>query len=129
MIPSNVDIKAIPHHQHRYPTCGDWWFDGESLQIRVSQELPPESQHLVSLHEYAEAIMCTANGVTQKQVDDFDMNFEANRKPDDESEPGDQLTAPYNRQHRLATAIETVLAAQMGVGWLEHEKAIGELFE
>jgi hypothetical protein len=126
----NVTIKPIPHKEHRYPTCGDWWFDDNGdMQIRVSKELPDASQHLVALHEYAEALMCRASGVTQKDVDNFDMNFEANRKPDDNSEPGDHIEAPYYREHGIATALERMVATQMGIGWMEHEQAIGDLFK
>lgn len=125
----NVIIKAIPHASHRYPTCGDWWFEDGTLHIRVSQELSEKSQQLVVLHELAEVIMCQANGVTQEAVDQFDMNFEANRHPDDESEPGDHADAPYKDQHGLATAIERIAATQMGVNWAEHELDITKLFE
>jgi hypothetical protein len=67
----NITIKSIPHAKHRYPTVGDWWFEdgGETLQIRVSQELPQKSQDLVVLHELAEVFMCRANGVGQLEVD------------------------------------------------------------
>lgn len=126
----NIVIKSIPHKDHRYPTCGDWWFEPDgSLQIRVSQEMPEKSQQLVALHELAEVMMCLSNGVGQEEVDKFDMDFEKHRHPSDESEPGDHWDAPYHVQHRLATAIETIAAAQMGVPWLEHEKEIGKLFE
>ena len=125
-----INIESIPHSTHRYPTCGDWWFDADgSLQIRVSEEMPDTSKELVVLHELAEVLMCKANGVTQKQVDDFDMAYESNRKPGDESEPGDQKNAPYFVQHGLATGIERIVATQMGVVWPEHEAAIGKLFE
>lgn len=126
---ARVIIESIPHKDHRYPTCGDWLFENGVLRIFVSEELPEDSQDLVAIHELCEAKMCIANGVTQKQVDDFDMNFEANRKDGDESEPGDHVEAPYHKQHRISTAIETMLAAQMGVGWQEHEAAIEKLFE
>lgn len=125
-----IVIKSIPHATHRYPTCGDWFYDDDgTLNILVSEEMPKESQQLVALHELAECLMCAANGVTQKIVDDFDMTYEANRKPGDESEPGDQKDAPYFSQHGLATGIERIIATQMGVSWIEHEAAIGKLFE
>jgi hypothetical protein len=126
----DIIIKAIPHSAHRYPTCGDWWYDADGhMHIRVSQELPQLSQDLVVIHELAEARMCYANGVTQKQVDDYDMNFEANRVAGDDSEPGDHLDAPYFKQHQLATIIEAMVATQMGVNWEEHERDITALFE
>jgi len=125
----NIFVKAIPHSQQRYPTCGDWWFEDGTLQIRVSEEMSWQSQQLVVLHELAEVMMCQANGISQKQVDEFDMNFEANRKPDDESEPGDSPQAPYQKQHNIATGIERIVCAQMGLAWSDHEADVNKLFE
>lgn len=73
--------------------------------------------------------MCAANGVSQAIVDEFDMQYEANRKPGDESEPGDQKDAPYFVQHGISIGIERIAATQMGLSWPEHESAIGKLFE
>lgn len=125
----NIIIRSIPHQSHRYPTCGDWWWEGEDLHIRVSEEMSYHSQSLVALHEMAEAMMCSANGVTQKQVDDFDMGYEKNRQEGDDSEPGDHKDAPYHDQHKLATAVELIVANQMGVEWEDHERNISQLFE
>ena len=124
----NIIIRSIPHKSHRYPTCGDWFEEDGTLYILVSDEMPEESKQLVALHEFAEWMMCKANGVTQKQVDTFDMGFEKNRQPGDESEPGDHPSAPYHVQHRLATSIELMTASQMKVDWAAHEEAIGKLF-
>lgn len=125
----NIIIRSIPHKSHRYPTCGDWFEEDGTLYILVSDEIPEESKQLVALHELAEWMMCKANGVTQKQVDDYDKKYEETRHPDDETEPGDHGDSPYHFQHRIATAIETVTAAQMGVSWLSHEHSITKLFE
>ncbi len=46
--------------------------------------------------------------------------FEAHRHPDNEDEPGDDPTAPYVKQHCLATGIERILAQQWGVVWSEY---------
>ena len=125
----NIIIRSIPHKSHRYSTCGDWFEEDGTLVILVSEEMDPYSQQLVALHELAEVFMCQANGVTQKEVDEFDMNYEANRKPDDDSEPGDSAHAPYNKQHSLATAIERMVCAQMGLTWADHEREVEKLFE
>ena len=128
--PMNIQIKPIPHKQHRYSTCGDWFFEPDgTLTILVSEEMDPYSQQLVALHELAEVLMCKANGITQKDVDEFDMNYEANRADGDESEPGDSPRAPYNKQHSLATAIERTVCAQMGIAWADHEQQVNKLFE
>jgi len=121
----NVVIKSIPHKKQRYETSGDWWFDTKGdLQIRVSEEMPEESQQLVALHEFAEVIMCRAQGITQKSVDQFDIEYEKNRKEGDQSEPGDHPHAPYNIQHSLATAIERIVCTQMNLSWSEHDAAV-----
>lgn len=124
-----IIIKSIPHASHRYPTCGDWWYDEGDLEIRVSEELPEKSQQLVVLHELAEVFMCAAAGVTQEQVDRFDMTYEENRKEGDDSEPGDHTDAPYFEQHQIATFLERLAAYQMGVSWVDHEASIVKLFE
>lgn len=125
-----IVIESIPHKDHRYSTCGDWYTDEDgTLHVKVSEEIPVLSQQLVALHELVEVFMCQANGVTEKQVDEFDMNYEANRKPDDDSEPGDNKEAPYFVQHGLATAIERIVATQMGVSWIDHEDFISKLFD
>jgi hypothetical protein len=124
----NINIESIPHASHRYPTCGDWWTDTDgTLQIRVSEEIPKESQQLVILHELAEVIMCQANGVPQESVDTFDKRYEADRLDGDESEPGDSPLAPYHVQHSIATAIERIVAAQMGIPWMIHDNSVGAL--
>lgn len=131
-----IIIESIPHKQHRYPTCGDWFYDEQepgtlepTLRIRVSKELSVKSQELVVLHELAEVMMCNAMGITQQQVDEFDMKFEAERKDGDESEPGDSPDAPYRNQHAIATLVERAVAIHMGVNWESHEASIAHLFE
>lgn len=123
-----INIESIPHATHRYPTCGDWWFEPDgTLQIRVSEEIPDTSKQLVILHELAEVIMCQAEGITQEQVDAFDMEYEKRRQPGDKSEPGANVLSPYFAQHTTATEIEVMVAKQMGVDWEEHDSEISKL--
>lgn len=129
-----ITIRAIPHSDQRYPTVGDWTFDevGDSdpkviLHVKVSQLSDWRREFLVGIHEVIEAMLCKHDGVTQQQVDEFDMNFEANRKDGDESEPGDDAKAPYCRQHRIASAIEAMLAVQLGVHWSDYEDELSKL--
>ena len=129
-----IEIEFIEHGRQRYPTCGDWRIvhgmaDEKVMLISVSRVGDWRSECLVALHELAELIMCQANGITPEVVDKFDMDYEAARKPGDESEPGDMKAAPYFTQHGLATAIERMAATQMGITWPEHEKKIGSIFE
>lgn len=124
----NVNIKIIPHEEHRYTTVGDWWLDENGdLQIRVSKLSDPRMEGLIAVHEYVEFLMCQHDGVTTEMVDKFDKDFEANRHPDNEDEPGDSPDAPYVKQHCIATGIERILAAALEVKWKPYEDELCEL--
>lgn len=123
-----IKIEAIPHNRHRYPTVGDWYFDKRgTLVIRVSRMGNWRYEMLVAVHELVEVLICKHRGVSQKSVDKFDKAFEANRKPGDESEPGDDPKAPYRREHFFATNIESLLSSELDVDWAKYEKKIYSL--
>lgn len=124
-----IHIKSIPHSEQRYPTCGDWFYENGELQIRVSQMPDTRYVFLVALHELVEVKLCEWAGITQEVVDQFDMDYEKNRAPDDDSEPGDSPISPYRLQHCIATGVERTIAAFMGVDWSAYEAAINALFE
>jgi hypothetical protein len=130
VLPLLVNIAAIPHKDQRYDTCGDWYYGylplDETLVINVSSELSRHEMLLVAIHELIEAFLCECAGITEQQVDAFDHGFEQMRVSAD-GEPGDQITAPYYHQHQIATEIERILAAEVGVDWLEYERHIQEL--
>jgi hypothetical protein len=117
-----VVISSCPHEEQRYDTCGDWYYtEQKALSVTVSELEDRRHMWLVAIHELIEAALCEVAGITERQVDDFDMHQEH------EGEPGDQPTAPYYRQHQIASGIERLLAAEMRVDWLAYEKAIEEL--
>jgi hypothetical protein len=120
-----ITIQTIPHSEQRYPTVGDWiWINDDELMIAVSEM--PDWRHvaLVAVHELAEVLMCKQAGITQKQVDDFDIDFESKRVKGNEDEPGDDPAAPYVKQHCIASGIERVLAAELGVSWKLYEQEL-----
>lgn len=105
------------------------------MQIRVSEEMGPDSCFLVGVHEWIEATIAMRRGVTVKEVDDFDTAYEkAHRKGGtldgeriDESEPGDDPACPVFKEHGLATGIEAILCAEMGVPWSVHNDRVESL--
>ena len=126
----NTHIKVIRHSAQRYPTCGDWYYNASSdLQIRVSKLSDGRYEQLIALHEFVEALLCDAAGVDEQAVTDFDMGFENMRRVGDTSEPGDCKDAPYYKQHQIATAIEKLIAVELGVNWQDYEKEINGLEE
>jgi hypothetical protein len=60
-------------------------------------------------------------------VDAFDKAFEAARTPDNEDEPGDEPTAPYVKEHCIATGIERIMAAELDVSWKDYEAELSKL--
>jgi hypothetical protein len=133
-------IETIPHSEQRYPTVGDWqwkssrtkdfyakgkdpkeWSDKDTLVIRVSSLSDWRYEALVGLHEAIEALLCKQAGVTEEQVDQFDLNFKG------EGEPGNDPLAPYCQQHQVATVIETTLAQELDVDWAKYEAEVDGL--
>lgn len=110
-----IVIDFIPQEAQRYDTLGDWtWDDDETLRISTSEDDGEDAAFLVALHELTEAWLCRKAGITQEDVDAFDLTFVA---PDDDpdAEPGDDPASPYREQHRKAMLIEHLLAIFLGV--------------
>jgi hypothetical protein len=124
----NICIKVIPHDQHRYETCGDWYYDKAGvLQIRVSKMGDWRYEMLVAAHELVEVLICKHRKITVKQVDKFDMDYEKRRPVGNFDEPGDDPRAPYHNEHCIATGIERILAACLGVSWKKYEATLESL--
>jgi hypothetical protein len=76
-----------------------------------------------------EAILCIDRGIGQKEVDEFDIDFEKRR---DEGkvqydEPGIDPAAPYFDEHKIATYIEKVLVKQLKLKWNKYNKHLDDL--
>lgn len=102
-------ITSIPKQVMRYDTLGDWTYCNGVFTISVDDALPKDHQFLIALHELVEAYLCTRDGITQQEVDEFDLNFKG------DGEPGDDPACPYRKQHRFAMNIERLVAHELGV--------------
>jgi hypothetical protein len=128
-----INLKTIPHDQHRYPMVGDYWDEPDgTLQVRVSEMGDPRYEFLVAFHELIEKELCRQRGISEPEITRFDLRFEEEieqglRDPDDE--PGDAPDAPYRREHAFATNMERMLAHEMGVDWGAYEAALDALYE
>lgn len=122
-----IIIETIPHKDQRYETVGDWFWEDGDLRIRVSELGNWKYEACVAVHELVEVLLCKSDGVQQQDVDAFDMQYEKDRQEGDESEPGDDNLAPYRKQHCVATGVERVLAAELGLSWKEYDAAINAL--
>lgn len=123
-----ITIQIIPHEAQRYKTPGDWTFDEKGdLTIKISKLSDERFEALIAVHELIEVLLCKQAGITQAEVDAYDMDFEENRKEGDLSEPGDKPSAPYFKQHGIASGVERMLAAELGVDWEKYASEVEKL--
>lgn len=125
-----VEIETIPHSEQRYETVGDWWWEGDTLHMRVSAMGDWKKEMCVAYHELREALTCKEAGITQEDVDAFDVQFEKEREDKGWSldlEAGDDPRAPYRLQHYAATHDERGLAADLNLDWEEYNDAVMSL--
>jgi len=124
-------IETIPHKSQVYETVGDWRNDPDgTLRIRVSDMKNDDYEFLIALHEMIEQHLCKKRGITTESVDEFDIEFEKHRANSvgiNTSEPGDNRFAPYQNEHCIATGMERIMAAALGVKWSDYEEAINSL--
>ena len=131
----------------RYTTTGDWREIDGQITVTVSEMGNKDYEFCIGIHETIEAKLCMAAGVEEHNVTEFDMRYEAARGgpgwEDVEqgvmagcgcpvtgtSEPGDDIHAPYYKQHQLATSVERMVAAELGVSWNDYEAANLKLYE
>jgi hypothetical protein len=123
-----IIIETIPHDHHRYDTVGDWQWLGDELHIKVSEMEDWRHEALVGIHEAVEALICKQDGVTEASVDKFDMDPLMSKDCARlDIEPGDHPNAPYKTQHCVATGVERMLCAALGVDWYEYEGELDDL--
>jgi hypothetical protein len=118
-LPQRITIRVfvVPQREQRYQTAGDWTWTRTRLEIRLSRELAEQDPRygvLLLVHELVEAMLCRSAGISTRQVDVFDMAFKG------DGEPGDDVSAPYHHQHRMAEVVERALAGRLGVKWRQY---------
>lgn len=123
-----IHIEIIPHSQQRYNTCGDYFFDSNSvLQIRVSDMGQREAEMAVLIHELVELSLCLTRNIEFSEIDGFDQLFELERKlgrHTEDEEPGDHPDAPYRHEHRFAENIERQFVHESGLDWGTYDQKV-----
>jgi len=119
----NTEIKTIPHTEQRYPTCGDYWQDGDRKLFRINQMGNEDYEFLVSIEEH----LTRRRGLKEPDIMAFDVEWEKEReqgKHGEDEEPGHDPRAPYHREHVFAETIERMVALFMGVSWKDYDSAV-----
>ncbi len=128
----SYDYKiAVTKGLQRNEGVGDYFENGDSSWTILATEMPnPRHSDLILSHEFIEVLLIRAAGIPEPIINAFDAYFEEKRKagqvgPDDE--PGDDPTAPYHKEHVLATKIERILCEEgFNLPWEEYCKAVNE---
>jgi hypothetical protein len=133
----DYDIRVIPHNAQRYDTVGDYYQKRDDLKVlRISSfhgvedltEMQAEDyEFLIMIHELIEQHLAKKSGISDEEIDKFDMQFEDDRKkglhnPDEE--PGNDPECPIYYQHKMATQYEKMLAVDLGVDWYYYDRIV-----
>jgi len=125
-----IQFKSIPNKEQRYPTVGDYFADGDTIQFRVS-DMDKRYQLLVLIHELFEWFSISEKGIPIDKIDDFDIKFEQLRKAFPwiigDQEPGHMISAPYHMDHVDAEEIEKLVAKKLKVDWDEYNNYLDTL--
>ena len=119
-------IKPIDAKDQRYATYGDYLEHEKGMSIRVTKMKDWRHTFLLALHEFAEAAACKYLGIPFSAVDNWDLDYEKNRKPGDDSEPGEHEKCPYREAHYMALKIEMLAAVEFGIDWIFYEDALNK---
>lgn len=114
-----IEVSFPKHSKQRYDTLGDWYFvkccRKTILKLTGSKEMGFLSALAVVIHELVETVLCMKSGVTQEQVDEFDMTHNLL------DDPGMSPDAPYHFQHLAALKVERAFCEAVGLTWKKHE--------
>jgi hypothetical protein len=120
----SVTVRVVPYSEMRYATSGDWQVGHDGALVVTVADLGDERFNLlVAAHEVTEALLARRAGVTEQQVDEWDLAHL------DAEEPGEVAGCPYFTQHARASEVERLLAELMGVDWDAYSASFESLGE
>ena len=126
----NLQIKTVPDDQQRYNTVGDYYVDENGKRVFVISDMHDwRYEILTAIHELVEGALCRKRGITDDQIDAFDLAYQAARPEGDVSEPGDSTEAPYYHEHQFANKIERMLSDELEVDWDEYCRVVDVLMK
>lgn len=123
----NMNVLVIPNSEMRPEVDGcDWFYDDTgNLEVRIAPLSCWEMETCLAIHELIESILCKKAGISQTEVDQFDLKFDRDHPNEPDIGAGDDPDAPYHRQHIVATTIERIVAGELNLNWEEYEKELG----
>lgn len=121
----NCVIRVVPAIFQEYPTAGNYQISecGTTL-IFITEQVNRDYEFLISIHEQIECFLTKLRGIKEKDIMKFDLAYEKKRRVGDNSEPGDDKSSPYRKEHQFATMIEKIVAHELGIDWNKYESEI-----
>jgi len=105
----------------------DWYFyDNGDLRVMINRLSDWKRESLLLVHELVEALLCKHDGVTVAEVDNFDAEYDKTHSAD--LNAGDDPKCPYQTQHCIATAVERIMAAHMGINWESYDRELATTY-
>lgn len=149
----SISVETVDHNDQRYDTVGDYRFLGTALDLTVSDMGDWRMGIACAVHEIIEASLLVTNKIPEYEVTAFDKEYEDARQAvlsmdretrierevaiqkyrarwrcdcdiTDDSEPGEDVHAPYHREHMFADGIERLVARELGVRWPDYQEAV-----
>jgi hypothetical protein len=119
-----IVIETIPADQQRYSTCGDYWEADDEIHFRITQQPDEKWEMAVLVHEVIEYFLCRQRAILEPEITDYDLQWEQRYKRGENKaeEPGDELDAPYHKEHEFAKSIERQFADEIGIDWEQYDK-------
>jgi hypothetical protein len=115
-----ITIDFIKPESNRYVTHGDWYEKDGNMVITSTAYGNENGSFLISLHELVEAWLCKHDGVAEEDVSAWDLCHP------DAPEPAEVEGSPYRKQHDVATQVEKIVCAAMGIDWENHNRWVEE---
>jgi len=124
-----MKIKFIQHNTQRYDTAGDYVLKNKEWYFYISKLSKRRYEWLVTLHEIIECYLCYWKGIKEENIYKFDIKFEKERDYGiwKLEEPGDDVRAPYYKEHQIATFFEKIFAKILLVNWKKYEEEFYKL--
>jgi hypothetical protein len=126
---------AVPVKDMRYCSVGDYreldipdlpgYWDLTCTDLGDWRE-----NFLILIHELVELAITQHQGIAEPDIVKFDKKWNAaHNGVEGDDEPGFNSKAPYCKAHTVATAVELLLAAELGVSWTDYGKRVDKAWD
>jgi len=112
------DVQLVTQKAMPYDCLDDHRIIGDTLVVKIVDQENDLYNRLLLIHALVEHTVAQMTGVTDSQIDGFDMNYQG------DGEPGDDVDAPYRDAHCLGVAVERMICAHLHVPYTQYEKDI-----